>query len=173
VVSVLQKEVGNDRVFRASTQGLYYVYVDMDMDDSTSDGVLLVATVKENKSHYTNAEVIRAKQARDLQCKIGRPSTREFLRLVTNNLIPNSPVTKRDIIAADDIFGTHVGFLKERTVRRNPPRINTATLCFVWMKVWIIRSMLPTCSSWEVILMSTPEIAPCKQAILIESTVST
>ena len=37
-----------------------------------------------------------------------------------NNLIPNCPVTRRDIIAAEHIFGPDVGALKGKTTRRWP-----------------------------------------------------
>ena len=37
-----------------------------------------------------------------------------------NNLIPNCPVTRRDIITAEHIFGPDVGALKGKTTRRRP-----------------------------------------------------
>ena len=37
-----------------------------------------------------------------------------------NNLIPNCPVTRRDIITAEHIFGPDVGSLKGKTMRRWP-----------------------------------------------------
>ena len=37
-----------------------------------------------------------------------------------NNLIPNCPVTRRDIVAAEHIFGPDVGSLKGKTMRKRP-----------------------------------------------------
>ena len=112
-------------MFEASAHGLYYLDTAKAKANGNKQGVMLLETVTKNKTRYTNAEVQRAELARSIQCKIGRPSTREYIRLVTNNLLPNCPVTKRDIMAAEDIFGPDVGYLKGHTVRRNPPRINT------------------------------------------------
>jgi hypothetical protein len=44
---------------------------------------------------------------------------------VTNNLLPNCPVTKRDIMAAEDIYGPDIGILKGKTVRCSPQKVST------------------------------------------------
>ena len=51
---------------------------------------------------------------------IGQPSTRDYIRYVENNLIPNCPITRRDIITAEHNFGPDVGVLKGKTTRRRP-----------------------------------------------------
>jgi hypothetical protein len=123
---VVTRSDGTERVFRMSDNGLYY------FDTATSAwasssllNTVLVNTVSENKARYTNAEVSRAEVARALQSKIGRPSTREFIQIVNNNLLPNCPVTQRDILAAEDIFGPDIGSLKGKTVRRRPHPVTT------------------------------------------------
>jgi hypothetical protein len=50
---------------------------------------------------------------------------KEFIRIVTNNLLPNCPVTKRDIISAEYIFGPDLGSLKGKTVQRAPLQVDT------------------------------------------------
>jgi hypothetical protein len=55
---------------------LYYL-------DTSNHGVALVTTVAQNKSKYTNADYLKAATARNLQIKIGRPSTKDFMRIVT------------------------------------------------------------------------------------------
>jgi hypothetical protein len=103
---------GTTRIFTQSEHGLFY----MDMNNRDSEkGVTLVNTVAANKSKYTNRDYSRAVLARHLQKVIGRPSTRTFLKIIDSNLLPNCPVTRRDVIAAENIFGPDVGTLKGKT----------------------------------------------------------
>ncbi len=81
---------------------------------------LLVATVDDNKDNYTKSEVNRANRARTLQIRLGRPSTADFIHIVNHNLLPNNPVTERDIKSAEAIYGQDVGSIKGKTVRRSP-----------------------------------------------------
>ena len=110
------KPDGTARIFTESECGLYYM-------DTLTTGTLLVNTVADNRSKYTNRDYSRAIAARQLQQIMGRPSTRNFLHLVENNLLPNCPITRRDILAAEDIFGPDVGSLKGKTVCRTTPRV--------------------------------------------------
>jgi hypothetical protein len=56
---------------------------------------------------------------------IGYPSTRDFLKLVDQHLIPNCPVGRSNIIAAEDIFGPHVHSLKGKTVRHGEEHVRS------------------------------------------------
>jgi hypothetical protein len=51
---------------------------------------------------------------------MGRPSLKSFLKIIDNNLLLNCPITRRDIISAEDIFGPDLGTLKGKTVRQTP-----------------------------------------------------
>ena len=93
--------------------------------------MILVNTVDNNKSNFTTAEVTRAELARTFQKIVGRPSTKDLIRYVTRNQLPNCPITKEDIMNAEIIFGPDVGSLKGKTTRQDPP------------KVRMVRSMLP------------------------------
>jgi hypothetical protein len=112
--------------------------------DSRQSGTVLVNTVADNKSKYTKEDYLNAVKARELQIKIGHPSTKDFIDIVTNNLLKNCPITKADIMAAEHIFGPDVGSLKGKTTRRQPhairqvaehlpanimPRYQDVTLC--------------------------------------------
>ena len=83
-------------------------------------GTALVTTVADNASNYTHADYSCALLARKTQQIIGRPSIWDYIRYVENNLIPNCPVTRRDIVAAEHIFGPDVGSLKGKTMRKWP-----------------------------------------------------
>ena len=119
---VVWKEDGTERVFERSESGLYYYETAVAPLEAV---VLLVKTVAQNKTGYTNLQVSRATLARKLQTSIGRPSTRRLIHIVNNNLLPNCPVTKRDIMAAEDIFGPDIGSLKGKTTRQAPRQVST------------------------------------------------
>jgi hypothetical protein len=110
--------------FVESDTGLYYMDAD-DKHEKKKNGVTMtnVDTVTANKSNYTNEDYLKAVRAREIQVKIGRPSLKDYVRIITSNLLPNSPVTKADIMAAEHIFGPDVGSLKGKTVRRRPPQV--------------------------------------------------
>ena len=70
--------------FIESNDELYYV------DTAGHEkGFTLVNTVDNNISKYTSKEYLRAKSARELQIMIGRPSTRDFIKIVSSNQLPN------------------------------------------------------------------------------------
>ena len=111
---LVHKDNGTARVFEQSARGLFY----MDVKNQGSE-VSLVTTVSDNSDSYTQQDYSRAVLARKFQQIVGRPSTRTLLRIVDENLIPNCPVTREDILAAEHIFGPDVGSLKGKTVHRS------------------------------------------------------
>ena len=107
------------RVFKESNRGLYF----METNDET--GTVLVNTVNDNKSNFSNIDYSRAGLARQIQKTIGRPSTRTFINIIDEKLLANCPVTRRDVEIAEEIFGPDVGSLKGKTVRRGGQRVTT------------------------------------------------
>ena len=107
---------GNEMRFIESDEGLYYY------DTNNCIGVALISTVKHNKSSYTDKDYHRALAAHELQIKIGRPSIKDFKNIITVNLLPNCPVTRQDIDAAEDIFGPDIGSLKGKTTHPHKVR---------------------------------------------------
>ena len=99
--------------FTQSERGLYF------LDTAGVDGFTLITTVAETKSKFSNRDYLRAVAARKLLCKIGRPSFQTFLRIIDRNQLPNCPITRRDAINAQTIFGPDLGSLKGKTVRRS------------------------------------------------------
>jgi hypothetical protein len=53
-------------------------------------------------------------------------STKDFLRIVARNQLPNCPITRDDILVAEDIFGPDIGSLKGKTTRRKLHRLRDA-----------------------------------------------
>jgi hypothetical protein len=95
------------------------------MDTSASAVALTINTVDDNKSRYTNHDYSRALLARKIQ-DIGRPSTRSYLHIIGNNLLPNCSVTREDVLAAKDIFGPNLGSLKGKTTRSGTSHVRSA-----------------------------------------------
>ena len=115
--------------FKESPTGLYYMDVETQVQKQAQ---VHVNTVADNKSSYSNTDYMRALAARKLQIKIGNPTAREFIKIVPRNLLPNCPITRDDIQAAEDIFGPDVGGLKGKTVRRPPHRVETHLEAVPW-----------------------------------------
>ena len=117
---IVHKPDGSTRNFKGSSRGLYYHDTSTEVTGVAETGTALVTTVADNASNYTHADYSHALLARKTQQIIGRPSTRDNIRYVENNLIPNCPITRRDIVIAEHIFGPDVGALKGKTTRRRP-----------------------------------------------------
>ena len=86
---------GKEIPFQDSSNGLY-VYDTPSLQDTSQRGVVLVNMVAENASMYTPADYSRAQKARRLQVVIGRPSLKDYLHIVNNNLpqiAPSQPKT--------------------------------------------------------------------------------
>ena len=107
--------------FHRSPDGLYY------MDSGSLQGSFLT-TVSENEAGYSPDDVARAKAARSLLAKIGRPSTREYIKILKNNLLPNANVNEHDVRRAEKLYGPDLGTLKGKTTRRKPPRVDTSLI---------------------------------------------
>ena len=104
--------------FKEAVRRLYY----FDTAEKDEESTLLVNTmVADNESNFSAYDVTKAKLARTIQKRIGRPSTADFIRYVSNNLIPNCPVTAQDIRTAEVIYGPDLGSLKGKQVRRKSP----------------------------------------------------
>jgi Reverse transcriptase (RNA-dependent DNA polymerase) len=102
------------------------LYMSAPLLNDDEDGTALVSTVAANKSSYSDGDYSRAVLARQLQKTMGRPSTKAFIQMLEKKLLPNCPVTRQDVIAAEHIFGPDVGSLKGKAVRRAPQAPRTA-----------------------------------------------
>ena len=93
-------------------------------DVTTTNGALLaIVTVDGQKKKYSDLDVRRATKARKLQDTIGFPSIASYLKMIDNNLILNCPVTRRDVMIAEDIFGTNANIVKGKAVRQQPGHV--------------------------------------------------
>ena len=106
------KPDGSVRTFVPSEGGLHYC------DVRKHTGATFVNTVAGKKEQYTARAYKQAALARRIQDVIGRPSTRDYKKIVEGGMLRNCPITRADIVAAEDIFGPNMGSLKGKTVRK-------------------------------------------------------
>ncbi len=107
--------------FQEAPRRLYYFDTAQRHEDST----VFVTTVDENNAKFLAYDLSRAKLAHSIQRRIGCPSTRDFLRYVEHNLLPNCPITTLDIHNAEFIWGPDLGSLKGKTVWTQPEPVRT------------------------------------------------
>ena len=129
---VVQKPDGTERRFKQTASGLYYFDTGPPMaeQEQHEHATTLLSTVADKKSNYTTRAYDQAMLARKIQKIIGYPSTRDFMKIVDQHLIPNCPINCSDIVAAEDLFGPDVHSLKGKTVRRDILSLHcVVTLC--------------------------------------------
>ena len=105
--------------FNPSNDGLFYL-------DTSQLQSSFITTVSENEEGYSQDEVNRAKLARTILSKIGRPSTKDYIHILKNNLLPNVTINADDVRRAEKIYGPDLGSLKGKTTRKKSPFVDTA-----------------------------------------------
>ena len=64
--------------------------------------------------------MLKAKEARRAQAMMGNLSEKDYKTMVSNNLIPECPITPTDITNARAIFGPDLPSVRGKTVRTRP-----------------------------------------------------
>ena len=75
-----------------------------------------IQTVRGNYEGYTKREVTQAKEARIAQAMMGNPREKDYKEMVSNNLIPNCPITSKDVSNVRTIFGPDLASIRGKTV---------------------------------------------------------
>ena len=88
---------------------------------------MLINTVDENKSKYSNADYSHAQLAHRIQQMIGCPSVCDFLHFMDYNLLLTALSPGRDKLTAEHIFGPDLGSLKGKTVQQKPILVKVHT----------------------------------------------
>jgi len=103
---VVHKSDGTNHMFKPSKKGLFFSDVKRD------NAHMLVNTIYNIKNKHTVKEYSDACKAQSIQDRIGCPSTKDYIRYIENNMLPNFPITKAGIMRAEDILGPNLGSLK-------------------------------------------------------------
>ena len=124
----VHKDDGKILKFREACRRLYY----FDTDEREEEAHMLITTVDDNKNKLSAFDFSQAKRARALQRRIGRPNTKDFIQYVSQNLIPNCPITVKDIHNAEFVWGPDIGSLKGKTVRKQSPQVRVPVYDIPW-----------------------------------------
>ena len=112
---IVTKPSGKEFVFQESQGGLHYLDTKQQQNHPNQGHVFSVNTVRDNKKNFTNNDYLWAVRARELQVMVGRLSDKDFVKILKTNSLPNCPVTPRDVMIANELFGPDVGALKGKT----------------------------------------------------------
>ena len=115
--SLVHKADGISCAFTPSKMRRFY----SDVKGNTAH--VLINTLNKNKSKYTVKQYSDSNKAWLIQNIIGHPITDDYIKYVQSDLIPNCPITKADILHAEDILGPNLGSLKVKTTRKSPEKV--------------------------------------------------
>ena len=99
--------------FSRRTNGLYVC-------DISHHRTVAVTTVADNEALFTRAEVIKAKQARNLMQRMGHPPDAKMIRALQYGNLHGTSILPADIHRATTIYGPSVAALRGRTNTQRP-----------------------------------------------------
>jgi hypothetical protein len=114
VFHVTNPATTTNRIFARSDTGLFY----SDTAAPAGTEVSLVTTVEDKCSNYSKADYSRAEQARLLQKSLMFPASKDLKSWLDKNIIRDCKLERRDVSAADDVFGPDVAILQGKTTRK-------------------------------------------------------
>ena len=122
---IVTKPSRKEFVFQESDGGLHYLDTTHSHGEHQQGHMFYVNTVNDNRKNFTNNDYLWAVRARELQVMVGRPSDKDFIQILKTSSLPNCPVSPRDVLITNELFGPDVGSLKGKTTRRAPPIVDS------------------------------------------------
>ncbi len=74
--------------------------------------------MSERESKYSPYDVAQARKVREVMKQLGYPSTRDIIKMITKGMMINLPITAKDVIRSERIYGPDVASLKGKTVKK-------------------------------------------------------
>ncbi len=94
-------------------------------DDEPKEHILHVNTVRDNFEGFTKKQVQQAHCARRLMSMLASPFEQDFQGLVHSHMLPECPVTYKDVKKAHTIFGPDLANIQGKMVQKKPERVIT------------------------------------------------
>ena len=85
-------------------------------------------TVQENESKYSKYEVIKARRANELICKLGYPTHSDLIKMINNGAITNIDITAQDVKNCYNIYGKPIEYYRGTLKDRNPITTSNASV---------------------------------------------
>ena len=79
----------------------------------------LYITLREAESNYTKREVVKMREAREIQRRLGFPAASGMVQLLRSGAINNFPITPHDVVRAESAYGPSIPYLKGKTTTEN------------------------------------------------------
>ena len=122
---IIFRDSGRVVKFKKCGLGLYYYDDDNKVEheyniNDKKFSYMFISQVSESASLMTNKEIADANRALIYQELLGWPSTQEFKRMVSNNLLMNCDITTEDIQRSVDLYGVPVPLCKGKMIRQSP-----------------------------------------------------
>ena len=112
---VITKPSGKEFALQESEGALHYLDTTRQHGQQRQGFIFAVNTVKDNKINFMNNDYLRAVRARELQVMAGHPSDKDLIKIMKTSSLPNCPVTPRDVLIANKLFGHDIGAQKGKT----------------------------------------------------------
>ena len=122
---IVTKPSGKEFAFHKSEGGLHYLDTTHQQGQQRQGHIFAVNTVKDNKKNFMNNDYLRAVRAWELQVTVGHPLDKDLIKILKTSSLPNCPITPRDVLIVNKLFGPHVSALKGKTTRRGPPIVDS------------------------------------------------
>jgi hypothetical protein len=116
-------------VFKLLSKNLYvHKPKNQGSEEQASPEANMLSILNENKSFFTNWQVKRAQEARNLVRALGCPSNADPKKVIRLNMIKDCPVVKEDVVLAKKFFGKDKAVFKGKTTMTRPKPVIHVTI---------------------------------------------